>query len=97
MTRFDYLPDGKGLHDVPERNRGLVGIAHHPDALRGVNRQPQGSDQDLSGGGPRNRHLFPEKLFSRQLAHRTSVQDPLAVLALSHRIVTSSLNVEEDA
>ena len=40
MTRFDHLPDGEGLHDIPERNRGFVGIARHPEALRGIDRQP---------------------------------------------------------
>jgi hypothetical protein len=46
-TRFQHLPDGKGLHDLAKRNCRLVGIARHPDALRWVNRQPQGADQHL--------------------------------------------------
>src|SRR5260221_8094534 len=84
MTRFDHLPDSKGLHDIAKRNRGLVGVARHPDALRGVGRQPQGPDQDLSIGGPWNRRFIPEKLFSGQFARRASVQNPLAVLTVGH-------------
>ena len=38
ITRLGHLADGKGLHDRPERNRRLVGVARHPDALRGVDR-----------------------------------------------------------
>src|SRR5712691_6999138 len=60
MTRFDHPPGGKGLHDSAERHRGLVGIAHHPDALRGVDRQTHSPDQHLSVGGPRDRRLVPE-------------------------------------
>src|ERR1700759_2896397 len=59
MARFDHLPDSKGLHDIAKRNRRLVGVARNPDALRGVDRQPQGSDQDLPIGGPWHRCLIP--------------------------------------
>ena len=94
MARVDHLPDSKGLHDIAKRNRGLVGIARYPDALRGVDRQPKGPDQNLSIGGPWNRRLIPEKLFSGQFARGASVQNPLAVLAFGHRIFASSLSGE---
>src|SRR5712671_7531026 len=94
MVRFYHLPDSKGLHDIAKRNRGLIRVARHPDALRGVDRQPQGPDQDLSIGGPWDRRLIPEKLFSGQFARRASVQNPLAVLAFGHRIFASSLSGE---
>jgi hypothetical protein len=41
MTRFKYLPDGEGLHDLAKRNLRFVGITHHPGPLSGINRQPQ--------------------------------------------------------
>src|ERR1700687_781255 len=90
MTRLEHLPDSKGLHDIANRNRGLVGVARHPDALRGIDRQPQIPDQHLSVGGLRDRYLVPAKLVPSQLAGGTSVQNPLAVLAPGHRIFASS-------
>ena len=68
MTRFEHLPDSKGLHDLAKRNRRLVGVARHPDALRWIDRQPQGPDQHLSVGGLWNRCLVPAKLFAGQFA-----------------------------
>ncbi len=84
MTRFDHLSDGERLHDIAERNRGLVGSARHPDALRRIDRQPQSPDQHLSVRGLRHRCLIPAKLIPGQLAGRTSAQDPLATLLVSH-------------
>src|SRR5260370_25520739 len=78
MTRFDHLSDGERLHDIAELNRGLVGSARHPDALRRIDRQPQSPDQHLSVRGLRHRCLIPAKLIPGQLADRTSAQDPLA-------------------
>src|ERR1700747_2692059 len=42
----------------------------------------RGPDQDLSIGGPRNRRLVPEKLFSGHFTRGASLQNPLAVLIL---------------
>src|SRR4029450_7241371 len=51
MTRLEYLPDGEGLHDLAKRNLRFVRVTRHPDALRGIDRQPQVPDQHLSIGG----------------------------------------------
>src|SRR5260370_27300124 len=81
MTRLEYLPDGKGCHDVANRNLWYVGVAPHPDALRGVDRQPQVSDEHLSLRGLGNGYLVPAELVARQFTNGASVQNPLTVLA----------------
>src|SRR6266436_4213518 len=92
---FDFFFQAEdGIRDVavtgvqtcalPIWNRGLVGVARHPDALRGVDRQPQGPDQDLSIGRPWNSRLIAEKFFSGQFPRGASVQNPLAVLTAGH-------------
>jgi hypothetical protein len=67
MTRLEHLPGSEGLHDIAKRNRRLVGVARHPGALRGIDRQPQVPDQYLSVGGLRNRCSFQRNSFSVSL------------------------------
>jgi hypothetical protein len=81
MTRLQYLPDSKGCHDLANRNLWEVGVAPHPDALRGIDRQPKVSDQHLSLRGLGNGCLVPAELFAGQFTSGASVQNPLTVLA----------------
>src|SRR5260370_7437618 len=81
MTRLEYLPDGNGCHDVANRNLWYVGIAPHPDALRGIDRQPQISDQHLPLRGLGNGCLVPAELLAGQFTIGASVQNPLTFLA----------------
>src|SRR6266481_6847113 len=83
MTRLQYLPDSKGCHDVANRNLWYVGVAPHPDALRGIDRQPKVPDQHLSVRWLWNGCLAPTELFAGQFTHGASVQNPLTVLAHS--------------
>src|ERR1700689_1131527 len=81
MSRLQYLPDSKGCHYLANRNLREVGAAPHPDALRGIDRQPQVSDQHLSRRGLGKGCLVPAELFAGQFTNGSSVQNPLTVLA----------------
>jgi hypothetical protein len=84
VPRLEHLPGSERLHYRAERNRGFVGVARHPDALCGIERQPQDPDQHLAVRRLRDRRFVPAELVAGQLARRADAQNPLAVPVHGH-------------
>ena len=71
MPRLNHLSHANGAHDLAKRDHWYVGVASHPTALSGIEREPQVPYQYLSVGGLWDRRFIPTKLVAGQIPRWT--------------------------
>ena len=79
VARLGHLAHGEGAHDLADLHRGEIGVAGHPAALGGVDREVEVPHQRLAVGGLGRGGLDEAEVLRGDEPLGTAGEQPLAV------------------